>query len=252
MNRRAFLQAALATTACGVVAASAFEVVTIVKQDQLQTTRTAIERRLVERYGETQGKFLANRLDEELVAALSQLPNIGSPEENRWAVNMPLAALALAVYRVLVPEFASVEVVGQILYQTLQEQTSGIPTLLMHATYNEQAMIQATKALAARSQQRQYPGDWVMTFVEGDGQDFTYGVDVTECAILKYLTVQGAQQLAPYLCLADYVTSEALGRGLVRNSTLAEGCASCDFRYRCGRATYLRPLREDWPPSFDA
>jgi hypothetical protein len=89
-----------------------------------------------------------------------------------------------------------------------------------------------------------------MTFIEGDGQDFTYGVDVTECAISKYLTAQGAQQLTPYLCLADYVTSEASGRGLVRSSTLAEGCASCDFRYKRGRATYLAPLRDGWPPKF--
>jgi hypothetical protein len=122
----------------------------------------------------------------------------------------------------------------------------------MRATYNENAIIAKLKPLAARSQRRQYPEDWVMTFVDGAGQDFTYGVDVTECAIQKYLAAQGAPELTPYLCLADYVSSEAMSRGLVRYKTLAEGCAVCDFRYKQGRPSYLYPLRDGWPPKFAA
>jgi hypothetical protein len=48
----------------------------------------------------------------------------------------------------------------------------------MHLTCNEQAKDAGQNALAARSQPRHYPGDYVMTFVEGDGQDFLYEVDV--------------------------------------------------------------------------
>jgi hypothetical protein len=127
---------------------------------------------------------------------------------------------------------------------------SGLTAFAMRATYNEKAIIEKLKALATRSQKRQYPEDWVMTFVEGNGQDFTYGVDVTECAIQKYLAKQGAPELTRYLCLTDYVSSETMGRGLVRNKTLAEGCALCDFRYKQGRPSYLYPLRDGWPPKF--
>jgi hypothetical protein len=38
------------------------------------------------------------------------------------------------------------------------------------------------------------------------------GVDVTECAILKYRALQVSQQLTPHLCLADFVTGEDFGR----------------------------------------
>ena len=58
--------------------------------------------------------------------------------------------------------------------------------------------------------------------------------------------------LTRYLCLTDYVSSEALGRGLVRNKTLAEGCAVCDFRFKQGRPSSLYPLRDGWPPKFAA
>jgi hypothetical protein len=75
-------------------------------------------------------------------------------------------------------------------------------------------------------------------------------VDVTECAIQKYLEAQGAPELTRYLCLTDYISSEAMGRGLVRYKTLAEGCAVCDFRYKQGRPSYLYPLRDGWPPKF--
>ena len=83
-----------------------------------------------------------------------------------------------------------------------------------------------------------------------DGQDYTYGIDVIECAILKFLEKQGAPDLTRYLCLTDYVTSEALGRGLSRTKTLAEGCDRCNFRYKQGRSSYLYPLRDGWHPKF--
>jgi hypothetical protein len=103
---------------------------------------------------------------------------------------------------------------------------------------------------AAESQKRQYPGDWVFTFVEGDGKEFDYGLDFTECGICKLYHAQGADELTPYLCLMDDVVSKAFDRGLVRHKTLAEGADVCDFRYKAGRETFVYPLRDGWPPQF--
>ena len=79
---------------------------------------------------------------------------------------MPITAFALAAYRVLVPEHATLEQLGQMIYGTAQGQMSGIPVFIMRATYNEQGMIEKTKSLATRSQRRQYAEDWVMTFAD--------------------------------------------------------------------------------------
>jgi hypothetical protein len=90
----------------------------------------------------------------------------------------------------------------------------------------------------------------VCTFVEGDGEAFDYGLDVTECGICKFYRAHGAGGLAPYMCLSDYVVSRAFGRGLVRYKTIAEGAEVCDFRYKQGRETFVYPLRDGWPPKF--
>lgn len=102
------------------------------------------------------------------------------------------------------------------------------------------------------TQLRRYPGDWVADYLEGDGGEFDYGLDITECGICKFYHQQGADELAPYLCLSDYVLSDALGRGLVRCQTLAEGDPVCDFRFKRGRETYVEPLRDGWPPKFQS
>ena len=250
LNRRDVLKIAGATTAVAAVGAGGFKAIKMLAQSQLDSLKTGLGPILTRHYGQTKGELLYQEIERELETTLAQLPDIGTPDDNKWADNMPPAALALATYRELVPEYATVEDVGLILYQTLQSVLSGVASLFMRVTFNEEAMIEKLKLLAARSQKRQYAEDWVMTFVEGDGQDFTYGVDVTECAIQKYLTAQGAPELTRYLCLTDYLSSEAMGRGLVRYKTLAEGCAVCDFHYQKGRSSYLYPLRDGWPPKF--
>lgn len=87
------------------------------------------------------------------------------------------------------------------------------------------------------SQERKYAGGYVLAYVEGDGQDFDYGIDYIECASCKFLNDQGATELGPYVCAVDRVASEMLGWGLRRTMTLAEGGERCDFRFKKGGKT---------------
>ena len=59
--------------------------------------------------------------------------------------------------------------------------------------------------------------------VEGDGHDFDFGVDYTECGVVKYLAREGAPDLAPYLCWTDYPLFAAARLRLDRTETLAQG-----------------------------
>jgi ribosomal protein L37AE/L43A len=106
-------------------------------------------------------------------------------------------------------------------------------------------MLRKTQQAARRSQERKYAGDWVYEVVVGDGQPFNFGIDYTECAIVKFMDAQGANELTPYLCNTDYVFSKAMGTGLRRTMTLAWGCEKCDFRYVKGGET-----QDVWPPKF--
>ena len=85
--------------------------------------------------------------------------------------------------------------------------------------------------VAALSQQRRYPADWVFEVVDGDGQGFEFGVDYSECGVVKYLAREGAPELAPYLCWIDYPMTAAMGVRVDRTETLAQGGQRCDFRF---------------------
>ena len=87
-------------------------------------------------------------------------------------------------------------------------------------------------------------------FIEGNNEEFDYGLDITECGICKLYAAYGVEKLSRYMCLSDYVISKAFNRGLVRYNTIAEGAEKCDFRYKKGRETFVYPLRKGWPPDF--
>ena len=42
----------------------------------------------------------------------------------------------------------------------------------------------------------------------------------------------GGEGFAPYVCMSDIALSEAIGWGLIRTQTLADGCPYCDFRFK--------------------
>ncbi|MBN2007252.1 MAG: L-2-amino-thiazoline-4-carboxylic acid hydrolase [Anaerolineae bacterium] len=158
------------------------------------------------------------------------------------------------MYNVLKSLGQTVEQTGRIIYETCEtmaDHPQWVLRLVGGFKYNR-GYVDRLKVAAAESQQRRYPGDWVCTFVEGDGETFDYGVDISECGICKFYHAQGAGELAPYMCLSDYVVSHAFDRGLVRYKTLAEGAEVCDFRYKQKRETYVYPLRDGWPPKFIA
>ena len=94
---------------------------------------------------------------------------------------------------------------------------------------------------AAISQEHRHPDDWVFEVVEGDGQDFAFGVDYTECGIVKYLAREGAPELAPYLCWLDYPQFAAMHLRLDRSETIAQGGQKCDFRLSRGKPVQVAP-----------
>ena len=86
------------------------------------------------------------------------------------------------------------------------------------------------EAAALETQKRAYPGNWVQKFILGDGETFDFGIDYTECGIVKFMEAQNASELTPYLCQTDFAALEAMGLRLERTETIASGCKRCDFR----------------------
>ena len=87
-------------------------------------------------------------------------------------------------------------------------------------------------------------------YVEGDGKNFDFGIDYTECAIVKFHRSQGAEEFTRFVCLIDYPHSQLSGSGLMRTIILAEDGDRCGFRLRSGKepenrqATQIATLRD--------
>lgn len=193
---------------------------------------------LVERFGEGLATTVVGKARQVFESLLPQLPYLGGRQPfTQWILS---TAWFLSMYRVLEQHGRTVEEAGQLVYDLsaafLEAYPAFMRRLLGYRAFSRRH-IRSVEKRAAESQQRQYPGDYVFAFVEGDGEAFDYGVDYTECAACKFLTEQGAPELAPYICATDVLSSDALGWGLVRTMTLAEGYEKCDFRFKKGGKT---------------
>jgi hypothetical protein len=193
---------------------------------------------LVSPYVEEQTDALIGEVRREYKALLPQLPYVGGKQPyTQFVIG---TAWSLAFYRVLSAQGKTIEAVGRLIYEMDWAYLQAYPRFLRRlfgATTFSRRHIRRLRKGAALLQERRYPGNYVFTFVEGDGETFDYGVDYTECAVCTFLQAQGAPELAPYLCAADAVYSELLGWGLTRTQTLAEGADRCDFRFTKGGPT---------------
>jgi len=250
MDRRKFLKVSAITGGAVTIGWGATYVM-IRDSDILDGHFDGTEKALVARFGGDRANKLIRDIRQEFEALAPEMPDIGG-KDNMFTEWLVYGVYYLAVYQVLKAEGQTVEEVGEVIYDTFKvmaDYPKWFLRLVGSLKYSEKYVSQLKEAVE-KTQERRYPGDWVATFIEGNGEEFDYGIDITECGICKFYCAQGADELAPYLCLSDHVVSDAFERGLVRYKTLAEGAEVCDFRYKKGRETFVSPLREGWPPKF--
>jgi hypothetical protein len=200
-----------------------------------------------ERYGEAFADTLLRESLAEFERLIPELPYIGG-KDNPLTGNLVSSAGALSVYRVMLRHGRSIEETGELLYRLMEAWIRRYPGFVRHLMgryYLSRLSQRQSKKRSALSQQHRYLDDWVRIHVDGDGQTFEWGTDYTECGIVKFLHSQGADELAPYLCLLDYALLGALGIELVRTQTLANGDEKCDFRFKWGGET-----PSGWPPPW--
>lgn len=192
----------------------------------------------IDRYGEKLTDNLIKEVRQEYELLIPQLPYIGGKQP--FTQFLIASAWYLAIYRVLKAHAKTVEETGELIYIITKKYLESMPWFLRRffgrMNFSKRSL-QKIQKKAIESQERQYPGDYVFIFVEGVNGDFDYGVDYIECAVCKFIEKQGAGEITPYICLADILYSEALGWGLTRTKTLAEGWEKCDFRFKKGGKT---------------
>lgn len=100
--------------------------------------------------------------------------------------------MLLALYRVLKTQGRSVEKMGKIVVEIEEDRVRSYPKFLRRllgrgllSRFGKRRL----KKIAEESQKRLYPGGWMATFVEGDGKEFDFGIDYTECGNVIYSTL---------------------------------------------------------------
>ena len=198
----------------------------------------------VDAYGKAEGEAIASETLQRFEVLLPDLPDIGGAENTNTKA-LYMTAAWLAMYRSLQAHGASVEEAARLIYLGTARFFDSVPTRWLMRWQGRrmfrQKRLDQRRHAATISQQRRYPDDWVFEAVEGDGRDFVFGVDYTECGVVKYLAREGAPELAPYLCWIDYPQFAAMHLRLDRTETLAQGGQRCDFRLGRGQPVQVEP-----------
>ncbi len=197
------------------------------------------------RYGEIQGYKILQATRQEFEKLIPKIPYIGG-EENKYTKNLIESAQYLALYKAMKNFDIDAAEIGRIIHDGYLSKISGPqPPIPRAKLLTPKQRLEQNKTAAIKSQEKHYPGDYVYTFIVGDGKKFDYGYDFTECASHKFYHAQGADELLPYYCYLDFVSAEVRGFGFTRTKTLYEGHGLCNHRFKVGGKT-----KAGWPPPF--
>jgi len=184
----------------------------------------------------------------EFERLLPAIPYIGGKRNSLTRILVG-CTMFLALYRILKGRGVPVREIGHIVVQIEESRVRAYPRSLLRLAgryiHTPVGKRRLKRMMVEHSQEHAYPGGWRATFLEGTGQSFDFGIDYSECALVKFFGEQGAAEFTRYLCLIDYVQQRAMGTGFFRTTTLAEGGDCCDFRWKRGGET-----RPAWPPPW--
>jgi hypothetical protein len=200
----------------------------------LDLSSTQIRSVLTTHFGQNEVAAILKHTRQEMDNLIPQIPDTGG-WRNPHTQFIVASAFFLAFYRTLKARGRSADEVGVLVDKAVRRMYgSQLFASMSHFDPIQRKIFgnRAARRLAAISQNRRYPGDFLCEFVEGDGESFDYGLDYLECGICKFFHAQQADEFAPYMCRLDYPYAEAMGTRLIRTSIIAEHGLKCDFRYK--------------------
>jgi len=203
---------------------------------------------LLQQFNELEIEGIFNKMRNEYENLIPEIPYIGGRKNPFTSMLVDCVAM-LAFFRILEKMGMTYREIGEFNYK-FWEKINKIRVHKLEKTgqkpldqYFNDAYINFNKNLAKVSQQKKYPGDFVMEFVEGDGKTFDYGNRFTECGIHKLFKKLGAVKYVPFICLTDFALGNLYGFGFTRTQTIGNGDPICDHRFLKNGTT-----PRAWPP----
>jgi len=204
-------------------------------------TANMMEDYLAKCYGEELADKLYRETRQEYEKIIPEIPHIEGPRARALNLFLLIVAQELAVYRIIKKHGKSLGEAWEICHEAIKlrmEKFSKIKRWLIKKLMYSNFLMKRVKRRVERGEQLKF-GDFEVKYLIGDGKEFDWGVDYVACGNYNFLKAQGAEEFAPYVCLSDIALGDALGWGLIRTQTIADGCESCDFRFKKGSETRI-------------
>jgi len=205
------------------------------------STSELIKISLVARYGKEFTSTLQRNARQEYEKLIPEIPYIKGSRARLLNSFLLITAQELAAYKAMKNHGKSPGEAWELCHEALCFRLSEIPQwkrwLLRRFMFSR--LVRKIMARRARQQQKVRFGDFEVEYLIGEGDEFDFGVNYLQCGNHTFVKRHGGEELAPYVCMSDIALSEAMGWGLIRTQTLADGCPHCDFRFKKGAATQI-------------
>jgi len=199
-------------------------------------TARLIKASLSERYGQELSDKLCADVREEYKRIIPHVPSIKGARAKALNAFLRITAQELAVYRTMKKHGKSPGEAWELCHEALtlrMEEFSTIKKWLLKKLMFSGFVKRRVKRRAEKNEQLTF-GDFEIRYVTGDSQEFDWGVDYVKCGNYNFMKAQGAEEFAPYVCMSDIALGNALGWGLNRTHTIADGYEACNFRFKKG------------------
>jgi len=205
------------------------------------STSAMIKASLVARYGQEFANMLQREVRQEYEKLIPEIPYIKGLRARALNTFLLISVQELAVYKAMKKHDKSLGEAWELCHEALRFRLAEVPQwkrwLLRRFMFSR--LVRKIMARRARQKQKVRFGDFEVEYLIGEGDEFDFGVNYLQCGNLTFVKRHGGEEFAPYVCMSDIALSEAMGWGLIRTETLADGCPHCDFRFKEGEATQI-------------
>ncbi len=211
--------------------------------------RTAILMKdtVVARYGEEFAGTLQRAVRREYERLIPEIPYIKGVRGRALNTFLLITAQELAVFKAMKEQGKTPAEAWELCHLALRLRVAKITRwrqwLLRRFMFS--GLMKKIMARRARQQQKVGFGDFEVEYLIGGGDDFDFGVNYLQCGNYRFMMTHGGEAFAPYVCMSDIALSDAMGWGLIRTQTLADGCDHCDFRFKKGATTQISSQTPD-------
>jgi hypothetical protein len=205
------------------------------------STSALIKASLVARYGKEFANTLQQEVRQEYEKLIPEIPYIEGLRARALNTFLLISAQELAAYKAMKKHGKPPGEAWELCHEALRFRLAEVPQwkrwLLRRFMFSR--LVKKIVARRARQKQKARFGDFEIEYLIGERDEFDFGVNYLQCGNHIFVRRHGGEEFAPYVCMSDIALSEAMGWGLIRTETLADGCPHCDFRFKAGATTQI-------------